>query len=278
MRNCFDLSNDHDNDGKATKGNTMNNRDITRHIRISDVSAAFGLLTRLPISVDGASANARGAASSWAYPLVGAFIGLASGLIAWVATYLGLPSNVAATFAVAAAVIMTGAMHEDGLADCADGFWGGWDKAQRLEIMKDSHIGVYGVAALVMMFIAKVGLVGALIGQGKFLLTLVLIAMFSRAIMPALMLVLPNAREAGLSSSVGKPDLIPVSIAAGLAILVGVLFFGITVLAFVLVTLTSATFCGVVAKAKIGGQTGDVLGATQQITELALLILAVSLN
>ncbi|MEL6640743.1 MAG: adenosylcobinamide-GDP ribazoletransferase, partial [Pseudomonadota bacterium] len=117
---------------------------IDRH----DVPAALGLLTRLPIPVDAEKAQARGAAAAWAYPIVGLVLGAILVCAAWGLSALGVPEEVTALLLIATAVVITGALHEDGLADSADGLWGGWDKTRRLEIMKDSSIGAYGVLAL----------------------------------------------------------------------------------------------------------------------------------
>ena len=107
-----------------------------------DLPAALGLLTRLPVTVNGDQAMARGAASVWAYPLVGVITGVILAASAALMLRVGLPSGIVAGMVVALSVIMTGAMHEDGLADSAEGLWGGWDRAHRLAIMKDSHIAV----------------------------------------------------------------------------------------------------------------------------------------
>ena len=103
-----------------------------------DIPAALGLLTRIPIKVDMDRAATRGPAATWAYPLAGLVVGLIMAVIAWVAQLLGIAAPVIAALMLTGAIITTGAMHEDGLADSADGLWGGWDKARRLEIMKDS--------------------------------------------------------------------------------------------------------------------------------------------
>ena len=98
-----------------------------------DVPAAFGLLTRIPLRLNTAKVTARGGSSAWAFPIVGVFIGLVAAAVTAAVHWVGLPSAVAAIFAVLVPVIITGAMHEDGLADTADGFWGGWDKERRLD-------------------------------------------------------------------------------------------------------------------------------------------------
>jgi len=155
LRKLVDLSNDHVTDEKPAKDISVTDRDTSPLLLPTDITAALGLLSRLPVPVDGAKAAARGAAAAWAYPVAGFVIGALMALIASMALWLGLSAPIAAGLALTAGVIVTGAMHEDGLADSADGLWGGWEPAGRLEIMKDSHIGVYGVCALVLSLLLR---------------------------------------------------------------------------------------------------------------------------
>ena len=234
-----------------------------------DLGAALGLLTRLPVHVDTARATARGAAAAWAYPVVGMLIGLKQAVTLALLIWLGVPVAISAALVLALAVVLTGALHEDGLADTADGLWGGWDKARRLAIMKDSHIGSYGVIALALTLLLRwLGLV-AIAGFGGFALVLVVIAALSRASMVGVMAALTHARDGGLSRSVGRPSprtaFVAVGIAAALAVLGG--YF-----ALVFVAAVTACICAWIAREKIGGQTGDILGAVQQLTEVALLV------
>ena len=113
-----------------------------------DLMAAFGLLTRLPVKVQMEQAVARGARAAWAWPLAGAAVALLAGCAGWLAA--GFGAAIAAGVMLAVMVVLTGALHEDGLADFADGIWGGQTPDRRLEIMKDSRIGSYGALALVL--------------------------------------------------------------------------------------------------------------------------------
>jgi adenosylcobinamide-GDP ribazoletransferase len=126
-----------------------------------DIPAAIGLLSRLPISVDMHKAQARGAHPSWAYGLAGALFGALAALAGWAGLVMGLPSLATGLLVVGTTAWITGAMHHDGLADSLDGLWGGWSLQQRLDIMKDSHIGVYGVVGL----ICAIGLQATLYGH-----------------------------------------------------------------------------------------------------------------
>ncbi|MEL7212678.1 MAG: adenosylcobinamide-GDP ribazoletransferase [Pseudomonadota bacterium] len=238
---------------------------------LTDIPAAIGLLTRLPVPVDAERATARGAKAAWAYPLVGTVLAVLVGGPA-TAFALVLPAEVLAALILVALIVLTGALHEDGLADSADGLWGGWEPVRRLEIMKDSQIGSYGVIALVLsLFLRWLGLV-AVIEAGQLLPVLIAIAMLSRAGMVAVMTALPNARDGGLSKRVGRPSWKAALIAAFLGVIAALLGLGLGAIPLLLTTALAALAVAAIAKAKIGGQTGDILGATQQITEIAALI------
>ena len=237
-----------------------------------DILAAFGLLTRLPLPPH----RPRGGTAAWAWPLVGIGIGGLAGLAGWVTQ--GLGAGVAAAVVLATQALLTGAMHEDGLADTADGLWGGWTRERRLEIMKDSHIGSYGVLALLLVTLIRWSALTALIGAGAFLAAAVAAAALSRAPMAVLMALMPNARPTGLSQAVGRPPFGTALVALVLALAVATLAVGpvATLLAALLAALP-CTALALVARARIGGQTGDVLGAAQQLAEAAVLaVLAAS--
>jgi adenosylcobinamide-GDP ribazoletransferase len=257
---------------RRQKGIWMDNRD-QKLIELADLPAAIGLLTRLPIPVSQDRAVERGAAAAWAYPLAGLAIGTILAVTVTTLTWIGLPIGIVAALVIAVNVILTGAMHEDGLADSADGLWGGWDKARRLEIMKDSHIGVYGVLALSLSLLIRWLGVSALIALDIYWAGLIAIAVLSRGGMVVLMAAMDNARDGGLSKSVGRPSAktawIAVAICGVIALLLGQLAILITAPIAVLA-------CGLIARSKIGGQTGDILGATQQVTEIALLLVLLS--
>ncbi|WP_457772913.1 adenosylcobinamide-GDP ribazoletransferase [Phycobium rhodophyticola] len=202
--------------------------------------------------------------------LVGlALAGLAT-LLALSAQAIGIKPEIAALLALALMVIQTGALHEDGLADVADGFWGGTTPARRLEIMKDSAIGSYGTLALIL----SLGLRGAaLVALADHLaVALFTAAALSRAAMPAVMCALPNARSNGLSAHTGRPSAATLLIALAIATLATILLTGWSALWLLPIAALTTLACAKIAQAKIGGQTGDTLGATQQITEIATLL------
>ncbi|MFL4470666.1 adenosylcobinamide-GDP ribazoletransferase [Tateyamaria armeniaca] len=240
--------------------------------RLWDVPAALVLLTRLPLPPLPDHAFTNGARAVWAYPLVGLGLGAIISVICWGAA-LVLPPMIVAGLVLGALVLLTGAMHEDGLADTADGLWGGNDPARRLEIMKDSRIGAYGVLALILVMglrwlgIADVG-VGALVAA----------LVISRALMTPLMLALPHARDTGLAHSVGRPDTGAVIVAVLIAALCALILAGGAGLVALIIASGVAAGMGALARAKIGGQTGDILGATQICTEIAVLLTLTALT
>ena len=236
-----------------------------------DIPAALGLLTRLPVRVDVERARDRGPASAWAYPLAGALVGALAAAVAAFAGWLGLGAPLAALAALATAMIVTGALHEDGLSDSADGLWGGWDAAHRLKIMKDSSIGAFGTLALIVSVGARWAALTALIAADQATLALIATGALSRAPLPMLMHGLPNARETGLSTHAGRPSLATASLAAAVALILAALTIGTATLPAALITAFTAFATARIAKAKIRGQTGDILGATQQLCEIAIL-------
>lgn len=243
----------------------------TTLIAARDILAALGLLTRLPVPVDTEQAVTRGAAGAWAYPLAGVVVGAISAGVGAIALWCALPVPLAAACVLASSIIVTGAMHEDGLADSADGLWGGWDKERRLAIMKDSHIGTYGVLALVLGVIIRWQALTYILGSGHFIAALIGIAALSRAPMVAVMALMTNARGAGLSAGVGHPSARVTGVALTLGL--GIAAVGLGSHAIIPVLCVGLGTYGVVliARAKIGGQTGDILGAVQQVSEIAAL-------
>lgn len=241
-------------------------RDILRRIS-GDLHLALGLLTRLPLP--GQPDMTRGAAAAWAWPLAGIAPALLAGLAIWLSS--GLGPGLSAALALAVMAMVTGAMHEDGLADTADGFWGGWTMERRLEIMKDSHIGTYGVLALILSVLARWSLLAGLVTSGNALPALLAAAMLSRVPMVALMAWMPPARDGGLSRAVGQPPLEAAGIGGGVALLLALMLTGGAAIWAALAVFLVALGIGALARAKIGGQTGDILGASQQLAEIAVL-------
>ncbi|MCV2874956.1 adenosylcobinamide-GDP ribazoletransferase [Rhodobacteraceae bacterium XHP0102] len=242
--------------------------------KLGDIGVAFALLSRLPLPIK--PDYSRGAEAAWAYPIVGAVIGAIGMGLGGAALGIGLPLTVAGLIALGAMIMASGALHEDGLSDVADGFWGGWSVQDRLRIMKDSHVGVYGVVALILSLLLRVSLIITLIAQTP--LALIAIAALSRAPMVAMMRYMPNPRSDGLSQKVGQTSGLSTGISAALGLALCVALIGpLEGLAVFLIAGIAAFFLAALAQAKIGGQTGDVLGASQQVSEIAALAACVAL-
>ncbi|MCV2889489.1 adenosylcobinamide-GDP ribazoletransferase [Ruegeria aquimaris] len=248
----------------------MRKNDITG-ISPWDPLLALVLLTRLPLPRLPDSVFARQAAAIWAFPLAGLAVGALICVTGWLAQAVGLSAWIAAGLMLAVSVMVTGAMHEDGLADTADGLWGGFTAERRLEIMKDSHIGTYGVLALILSQLLRLSALAALVSAGA-LWSLLAAAIWSRALMPVVMTALPNARGAGLSQSVGRPAPQAVGLGLALAAALVVAVMGAAGLGPALLSAVAVLGLGALAKAKIGGQTGDILGASQQLAEIVFLL------
>lgn len=251
----------------------MTKNDIEQPLaQVSDITASVGLLSRLPVSVDFVAAKSRGAASAWAFPLAGMVIASIVGFVASLLIDGGVSYQITAGLILGVQILITGAMHEDGLADSADGLWGGWDKDRRLEIMKDSRIGTYGVLALGLSLLIRWGALSAILASGTIYAPLLAAAAVSRLPMLVLMTLLPNARGNGLSASVGRPSKDTLALGSVVTLVATVLLTGWGFVPLTLFASIATLVCALVAKKKIGGQTGDILGATQQVVEMTALI------
>ena len=235
---------------------------------------ATALLTRLPV---GAAVPAEGAiaASAWAFPLVGAGIGALCSLAFFAAGALGLADPLAALLAVIAGVALTGAFHEDGLADTADGFGGGRDRDAKLRIMRDSRHGTYGILVVVFSIglrAASLAAIGDPIHAG---LALIAAHAASRGALPALMRLMSPARPDGLGAASGRPSLAVAIVAGGVgaALALGLLGPLAGIIGLVL-TAAALGLAALLAQRQIGGYTGDVLGFFQQIGEIVILLVA----
>lgn len=236
----------------------------------ADLLAAIGLLTRLPVRLSNAAIS-RGAAAAWAWPVVGIVVALISGLAAHLTIQLGLPYGIAALILLAVQIIVTGAMHEDGLADSLDGMWGGWTIKRRLAIMKDSQIGTYGVLGLSLSLLCRWQLWIILLDTPVWP-AVIAVGVISRWTMVVIAWALPHARSDGLGHSVGRPRRDTVFLASGLTATVTVLMLGwIGVCTLATISLVTIAW-GLIARAKIKGQTGDILGAGQHIAEVTGLL------
>jgi adenosylcobinamide-GDP ribazoletransferase len=241
----------------------------------TELRTGLAFCTRLPVT---APADASLAKAAWTFPVVGALIGALGALVYWLADGLGLPPSVAATLAVAATALITGCLHEDGLADTADGFGGGATRERKLEIMRDSRTGTYGVVALIISFMLRAGAIASLAEPGLAAAALIAAHAGARAELPFFMRTVPNARGDGLSSSVGAPDSGPASVAMLLGLLALVLCLGFAAgVGAALVMGAGLIVLARLSTSQIGGQTGDVLGAAEQTSEILILLTAAAL-
>jgi len=241
---------------------------------VRGVRAAVVFLTRVPAG----GFPYRDAEWRWAaawFPLIGAGVGAAAGLTAWLARPAG--PLVAACLAVIATLMITGAFHEDGLADTADALGGAYDREKLFAILKDSRIGTFGAAALVSALLLRVALLSRLDGAAP--LALVLAGAWSRVGPVWLMAALPyvTASEASRSRPVARGGPAQAVVATALAGLLAAAatrlgLSAISLAAIAGLSIGAALLCGWRFHARAGGITGDFLGATQQVSECALLL------
>jgi adenosylcobinamide-GDP ribazoletransferase len=239
-----------------------------------DFAVATAVLTRLPV---GAAATEPGAiaAAGWAFPLVGAGVGAVCAVAYFVAGLCGLSDPIAALIALGVGLAITGAFHEDGLADTADGFGGGRDREGKLAIMRDSRHGTFGILALLLSVGLRAAALAAIGDPIHVGLALVAAHAASRGALPPLMRFLAPARPDGLGAAAGRPTLAVAFASAAIgAVLVVALLGPVAGIATLLLTVAALTLAAMLARRQIGGYTGDVLGFFQQIGEIVMLLVA----
>lgn len=241
--------------------------------RADDIRFAVLFLTRLPVGP--APENGDLSRAGWAMPIAGAIVGGLGALAYWLADALGLAPMPCATLAVAATLLATGALHEDGLADTADGLGGGGTRERRLAIMRDSRIGAFGAGALALSLMLRAGALAALAEPAAVAPALIAAHVAARATLPALLRLAPPARADGLSAAAGQPPVATAAVAGliGTAALFAAL--GPAAAAAALALLAAAT-AGVawLGLRRLGGQTGDLAGALEQGGETLVLLVA----
>ena len=239
---------------------------------LSDFAHALAFLSRLPVPRSlFAGRDLDFSRCVWAFPLAGAVATLPAVALALFLVNAG-PFLVAIA-AVIVTIVATGALHEDGFADVADGFWGGHNAPRRLTIMRDSQVGTYGALALASLILVRVGLLGHILSAAGVVEGLALwmtAAAISRASLATHWVLLPSARgNDGLSERFGTPtresalQAIAIALALGFALVAvpgGWLGLGILAAGVAAAALATWGFAAV-AHAKIGGRTGDTLGA-----------------
>jgi adenosylcobinamide-GDP ribazoletransferase len=249
---------------------------------ITDVMHSLAFLSRLPVPSrffdDADSVSMRRTAR--AFPAAGLLIALPAAFLVVVFATFNASPQLTGWLVIGLTVLVTGALHEDGLADMADGFGSGKDKARMLEIMKDSRIGSYGAIAMILSFAIRATALASLIetlpakaAAAAMIAALVL----SRALMVWHWQSLPAAKTSGIAAGAGQPGTSERNIAFVIGLLLFILFtlHALPLLSIALVlaaAFLAAMLFGRLCDRKIGGHTGDTIGACQQITEIVILV------
>ena len=244
---------------------------------VADLRIGISLCTRLPVGPASRSAKATSRARAGRSRSRDLLVGLAGALVYWLAVRVNVAPQPAAALALAATLLLTGAMHEDGLADTADGLGGGDPRAQARDHARQPDRHLRRLRAAISLMLRWSAL--ADIAEPRVVaLALICAHVSARACVPAFMYLVPPARADGLSSGAGQPPFASVVTALLLGIVALLLAFGptgamVTLLLLLLVALVLARL----AIRQFGGQTGDVLGALEQIGEAPVLLVSASL-
>jgi adenosylcobinamide-GDP ribazoletransferase len=248
----------------------------------ADVLACLRFYTRLPIPVfafEPAPHDLKDFGRAIrATPLAGAIVGGIGAIVLLLGALVRLPASVTAALALAALVLTTGVFHEDGLADTADGLGGGATRVRKLEIMKDSRVGSYGAMALALSLLLRWATLTAILEDGAGLAVAAIVAAnaTSRATGLIPLALLNPARADGAAFAAAKPLPSSLAVAAILAFLFGLLpiaagFAPGQMLLAMVAAVAAALAMTEIARRQIGGQTGDIAGAAQQLAEIAML-------
>lgn len=244
----------------------------------ADMLIAIAFLTRLPVYARERLEAGHLIHALRLSPAIGAFIGAFIGSFYWLSVSFGFSTLIAAVLGIAAGALMTGGLHEDALSDMADGFSGGWTPERKLEIMSDSRIGAHGALALIVALLLRAGGIAQLGSPYRVIAALVAAGALSRAVMYVAMAALPYAKQTGLAHEAGRPSPQQAAAALGLGFVLAWLALPLgTALAAFAMACAGGFITARLAKRQIGGQTGDVLGAVQQISELCTLLLLAAL-
>ena len=247
---------------------------------LADLLICLRFFSRLPVRTTererklGASGLSAAAAMA---PLAGLVLASGPALVLAAAVAVRLPGNAAALLALAALVATTGALHEDALADCADGFGGGRTRERKLAIMRDSRIGAYGTTAIALSLLLRGAAIAGAVAAGRGAIAVLVAATLSRAACLAPLALLPPARDDGVGSAAGGIGGARLLAASALAFGVALSFaaggsgIGRAMVATLAAALASIAVV-MLASRQIGGQTGDVAGAAQQVAEIAALL------
>jgi adenosylcobinamide-GDP ribazoletransferase len=242
--------------------------------RTDDVRLALMILTRIPVGKTVLDPSATLARAIWAYPIVGALVGALAGAVYTIATLARLPDLVAAAFALIAGVLITGALHEDGLADFADGLGGGRDRESKLIIMRDSRIGTYGVVALLLAFLVRWAAIPGLGTPEETVSIWITAGALSRTSIAIILWWLPPARTDGLGAAAAQPPRWAVVAALGIGLLIALVVLGASAIPLIGATILVSAAIQALAQRHLQGHTGDVLGACALCCECCCLAIA----
>ena len=248
---------------------------VIKNKYVLDFFATVMFFTRIPIKWSFFSDKAPDLTNAaWAFPLVGFLIGLLSGVLGDLLIFLGLPIFLSCIIAITLSVILTGAFHEDGLADTADGLGAGGSPQRINKIIHDSRLGTYGVLALILGLLTRLGLLLTLVEYGYSLVSILAIGFASGKL--AILYsrnFFNNSRFAKVGSIVGvisNKNLFIANLIWVLPTLVIFPFYGILLGGIMMTFIIS--IIGLKSKKALGGITGDILGATAFLTELVFLL------
>ncbi len=239
----------------------------------ADLAAAMMTLTRLPVPASWPSGAPR-SEGLWAFSFVGLLVGAIGGGVLGLGHMLGLPPGLAALAAIVATMLATGALHEDGLADFVDGVGGGRTRERKLEIMRDSRIGVYGALALGVSLLWRWSALSAIADPADAVTALIIAHTGARALMGLPLAVLAPARTDGVAASLGAPDAMNCLAVAALPALLMIWAWGWSAFPVMIVALLGVAAVTALAHHYLAGYTGDALGASQQVAEMAILAAA----
>lgn len=247
-----------------------------------DLTIATIFFTRVPLRYRGEIGPEDLSRALRCLPFVGLGVGLVSAGLAALALWAGAPALLAALLAVGGSILLTGCFHEDGLTDLADGFGGAFERQRKLEIMKDSRTGTYGAAALILSIAIRAAALAAVIEAGALWAVLPAAHILGRTVIPGFMAVTPQASTSGLASYHEPPRGAVLWTALGGGALLTLLLAGPGLglgpaLGLILAAAAAALALRWLALRQIQGYTGDVLGAAEQLAEMAVLSAAAML-
>jgi adenosylcobinamide-GDP ribazoletransferase len=236
---------------------------------IEDLALAVQFMTRVPINSKGLDPARLSRASAW-FPAVGLLVG-GVGALAYALLVQHLGRTPGALISVLVMVLMTGGLHEDGLADCADAFGGGWTREDKLRILKDSRIGTFGAIALMLSLAGRVLLLaampaGAVVG---YLISAQVLARFTPLPLGALLKPVRELEGQGRRIA-GATSCITVALGTAMAIALAVLILRTSAWQPIIAVAAVTAASGLYFQSRLGGITGDCMGATIQLSEIAV--------